>query len=67
MPEWSKGWAYAAGQGAWASTKYLDHIRQAFTVGRNDQNNWKFEVDTLKKYDKSNLFTNLLLDRLFTT
>jgi len=67
LPEWSKGWAYTAGQGPWTNTQFLDHIRQAFSVGRNDQNNWKFEVDTLNKYDKSNLFTNPLLDRLFTT
>ncbi|MFZ0494557.1 MAG: cholesterol oxidase substrate-binding domain-containing protein [Methylocella sp.] len=67
MPEWSKGWAYAAGQGAWSNTKFFDHIRQAFTPRGDDGNNWKFEVDTLKKYDKSNLFTNPLLDQLFTT
>jgi hypothetical protein len=66
LPEWSKGWAYTAEQGPWTNTKFLDHIRQAFTAGPNDQNNWKFEVDTLKKYDKSNLFTNPLLDQLFT-
>ena len=60
MPEWSKGWAYEAGQGPWSSTKFLDYIRQAFT-------DWKYEVDTLKKYDKFNLFTNSLLDQLFTT
>ena len=67
LPEWSKGWAYTADQGPWTSTQFLDHIRQAFTVGRTEQNNWKFEVATLKKYDKSNLFTNPLLDQLFTT
>jgi Cholesterol oxidase, substrate-binding len=66
MPEWSKGWAYAPGQGAWSNTQFFDHIRQAFTP-RSDGNNWKFEVDTLKKYDKFYLFTNPLLDRLFTT
>lgn len=60
MPEWSKGWAYEKGQGPWRSTKFLDHIRQAFT-------DWKYEVDTLKKYDKFNLYTNSLLDQLFTT
>lgn len=66
LPEWSKGWAYTK-QGAWTNTGFLDHIRQAFTAGPNDQNNWKFEVETLKKYDKSNLFTNPLLDQLFTS
>jgi hypothetical protein len=62
MPEWSKGWGYAAGQGAWTNPKFFKHIREAFT-----ENNWKFEVDTLKKYDRSNLFTNPLLEQLFTT
>lgn len=66
LPEWSKGWAYSANQGAWTDTKFLGHVRQAFTEGRNDQNNWKFTVDALKKYDKSNLFSNPLLDQLFT-
>lgn len=66
LPEWSKGWAYSADQGAWTDTKFLDHVRQAFTEGRNDRNNWKFVIDVLKKYDKSNLFTNPLLDRLLT-
>jgi len=59
LPEWSKGWAYARGEGAWANKNFLDHTRKAF------QNNWKVEVDTLKKYDKFNLFTNPLLDKLF--
>ncbi|MGH6813915.1 MAG: cholesterol oxidase substrate-binding domain-containing protein, partial [Methylocella sp.] len=62
LPEWSKGWGYKAGQGAWSDTLFFDHIRQAFTG-----NSWKFEVDTLKKYDKFNLFTNPLLSQLFTT
>lgn len=67
LPEWSKGWAYTANQGPWTNTQFLNHIRQAFTDGRTDQNNWKFEVNTLKTYDKANLFTNPLLDQLFTT
>ena len=66
MPEWSKGWAYQPGQGAWANKAFLDHIRNAFTAGRTDQNNWKFEAGALRKYDKHNLFTNSLLDKLFS-
>lgn len=66
MPEWSKGWGYT-GQGPWTSSDYFTFIRQAFSAGPNDQNNWKFEVDTLKKYDKYNLFSNSLLDQLFRT
>ena len=37
--QWSKGWGYMAGQGAWSNPQFFDHIRQAFT-----ENNWKFEV-----------------------
>jgi hypothetical protein len=59
LPEWSKGWAYASGKGAWANERFLDHIRKAFG------NNWKIEVEALKKYDKFNLFTNPVLDQLF--
>jgi FAD/FMN-containing dehydrogenase len=66
LPEWSKGWAYSTDQGAWTDARFLDHIRQAFTAGRTDQNNWAFAVDALNKYDKSCLFTNPLLRQLFT-
>jgi hypothetical protein len=67
LPEWSKGWGYTAAQGPWTSPTFFDHVRQAFTAGRTDQDSWKFQADALKKYDKSNLFTNPLLDQLFTT
>jgi hypothetical protein len=66
MPEWSKGWAYTS-NGPWTSSDYMESIRQAFTTGRGDQDNWNYEVATLAKYDKSNLFTNELLSTLFTT
>jgi Cholesterol oxidase, substrate-binding len=61
LPEWSKGWAYVRGEGAWANKNFLDHTRKAF------QNNWKVEVDTLGKYDEFNIFTNALLNKLFVT
>jgi FAD/FMN-containing dehydrogenase len=67
MPEWSKGWGYTAEGGPWTSAGFFEHIRQAFTDGRTDKNNWKYEVDTLKGYDQSNLFSNPLLDQLFKT
>jgi hypothetical protein len=60
LPEWSKGWAYARGAGAWANEGFLDHTRKALG------NNWKVEIDTLGKYDKFNIFTNPLLDKLFS-
>jgi hypothetical protein len=66
LPEWSKGWGYTADRGPWTNAAFFDHIRQAFTTGRSDQNTWKSQSDALKRYDKSNLFTNALLDQLFT-
>lgn len=66
MPEWSKGWAYTT-TGAWTNSDFMEFVRQAFTTGRGDGDNWNYEVATLAKYDKSNLFTNELLGTLFTT
>ena len=66
MPEWSKGWAYTS-NGAWTNSNYLESVRRMFTIGRGDEDNWNYEVATLAKYDKSNLFTNELLGTLFTT
>jgi len=65
MPEWSKGWAYTS-EGAWTNTAVMESIREMFTTGRSNDNNWNYEVATLAKYDKANLFTNPLLTRLFT-
>jgi hypothetical protein len=65
LPEWSKGWAYGSA-GPWTSTKFLQHVRTAYTAGRTADNNWDWEVATLKKYDGANLFGNAFLDGLFT-
>ena len=67
LPEWSKGWAYTAAQGPSTNSQFWISIRQTFTTGRDVQNNWKYEVDTLQKYDQSDLFMNPLLDQLFTS
>ncbi|HSC67946.1 MAG TPA: cholesterol oxidase substrate-binding domain-containing protein [Cellvibrio sp.] len=66
MPEWSKAWAYTDANGPWTNSAFLEHIRQAFSIGRDDNNNWTFERDTLKKYDRYNLFSNEFLDKLFS-
>ncbi len=66
MPEWSKGWAYTSSGGAWTNSAYMESIRQMFTTGRTADDNWNYEVATLARYDKSNLFTNELLGTLFT-
>jgi hypothetical protein len=65
MPEWSKGWAYTS-EGGWTNTAFMESIREMFTTGRSNDNNWNYEVATLAKYDKANLFTNPLLTALFT-
>jgi hypothetical protein len=70
MPEWSKGWAYTADgepdAGAWTNTDVLNTIRANFKTGTSGDDDWDYEVATLAKYDKSNLFTNALLATLFT-
>jgi Cholesterol oxidase, substrate-binding/FAD binding domain len=66
MPEWSKGWAYTS-DGPWTNSDYIESVRRLFTTGRGGEDNWNYEVATLAKYDKSNLFTNELLGTLFTT
>jgi len=65
MPEWSKGWAYTAEQGPWTNGPALEAIRQGYTTGRDQTNDWAYEVATLKKFDRHNLFSNPLLERLF--
>lgn len=63
LPEWSKGWAYSE-QGPWTSPDFLKKIREMFTEGRSADDNWNWEVATLKKYDPNNLFSNPFLDQL---
>ena len=43
----------------------LEAIRQGYTTGRDQTNDWAYEVATLKKFDRHNLFSNPLLERLF--
>jgi len=64
FPEWSKGWAYT-NQGAWQNQSVLQFIRQSFTTGRSNGDNWQYEVDALQKYDGHHLFSNAFLDQLF--
>jgi hypothetical protein len=42
-------------------------VRDAYTTGRASDQTWDWQVQTLRAYDKANLFGNALLDRLFTT
>lgn len=65
LPEWSKGWGYTAEHGAWSNPKFFEHIRSAFSMGRSDLNNWKWESETLMKYDRAGLFASPLLETLF--
>ncbi|HEY9231738.1 MAG TPA: cholesterol oxidase substrate-binding domain-containing protein, partial [Blastocatellia bacterium] len=66
MPEWSKGWAYTADNGPWTNQSYIAGIKETFTTGRNANDTWAWEVETLAKYDAANLFTNPFLTSLFT-
>lgn len=67
VPEWSKGWAYTTAEGAWTNPAFMSHIRETFTAGREASDNWNYQVNTLAKYDKYNLFENDLLQQLFVT
>jgi hypothetical protein len=66
LPEWSKGWAYTAA-GGWTNQPFINHVRQSFTTGRGPTDTWDWQVATLQKYDRSNLFSNPFLDALFRT
>ncbi len=65
LPEWSKGWAYTESSGGWTDPAFLAGIRAAFTDGRTATDDWNAVVATLQKFDRSNLFSNGLLDTLF--
>jgi hypothetical protein len=65
-PEWSKGWAYTSGEGAWTNAAVIQDMRETFTAGRSAGDTWSWEVQTLAKYDQGNLFSNPFLKQLFT-
>lgn len=64
-PEWSKGWAYTSDGGPWTNAAVLGAMRQSFTTGRAETNNWNWQAKTLASYDTAGLFTNAFLDQLF--
>ena len=65
-PEWSKGWAYTSGEGAWVNTAVIQAIRDTFTTGRPADDTWSWEINTLVKYDSANLFSNPFLSQVFS-
>lgn len=65
IPEWSKGWAYTPNEGPWNDPKFFEHIRQTFTISRESNDNWQYEINTLAKYDQYNLFLSPILENLF--
>jgi Cholesterol oxidase, substrate-binding len=62
-PEWSKGWAYTAGDdpktGAWTNPVFIAQIKQTFAE-------WSSTIATLDKYDSKNLYSNPFLATLMT-
>jgi hypothetical protein len=64
--EWSKGWAYTPGGGAWTDPTVLQRIRETYTTGRAADADWAWQVQTLAAHDAANLFTNRFLSQLFT-
>lgn len=65
-PEWSKGWAYTSANGAWTDAATIQKIRAGFNGGGQPEDDWKWEVETLAKYDSAHLFANPFLNQLFT-
>lgn len=65
VPEWSKGWAYTSNSGPWTNAAFLKRIGDTFMGTRDADDNWNYEVATLAKLDKHNLFVNPLLNDLF--
>jgi hypothetical protein len=65
MPEWSKGWAYTAPNGAWTNQDVIEDVREFFTTGRDANDNWDWEVATLAKYDAKNIFQSPLTVNVF--
>jgi len=65
-PEWSKGWAYTIGEGAWVNTAVIQAIRDTFTTGRPADDTWSWEINTLAMYDSANLFSNPFLSQVFS-
>lgn len=65
IPEWSKGWAYTPNEGPWNNPKFFEHIRQTFTTSRESNDDWQYEISTLAKYDRYNLFLSPILENLF--
>ena len=64
VPEWSKGWAYTPNGGPWTDPKFLEQIRETFTISRESNDNWHYQLTTLAKYDRHNLFLSPLLQKL---
>lgn len=60
-PEWSKGWAYTSDQGAWTNSEI---ITTEIPLEYNQPDQFDWTKRTLAKYDKSNIYTNTLLNSL---
>ncbi len=65
VPEWSKGWAYTPQNGPWSSDAFMQIVRNGFTQGRNADDNWAWQVDTMKRYDAHGLFFSPFTKQLF--
>ena len=63
-PEWSKGWAYT-NEGPWNNERFLAHTRNSFDEGHDADDNWNWQIETLQKYDRKNIFTSPFNQQLF--
>lgn len=65
LPEWSKGWAYVRGDGAWKNSAVIDGFRQTLSRDRATDDTWEWARATLARYDAKNLFQSPLTETLF--
>jgi FAD/FMN-containing dehydrogenase len=64
-PEWSKGWAYTVGGGAWTDASTISTtIPQAFRAGHRPSDAWDAARSRYEALDPQRIFTNALLDAL---
>ncbi len=65
-PEWSKAWAYTA-DGPWTNIELITSIRDSYNQSTDTPYTLEAAASTLARYDASNIFTNPLLQSVFSS
>jgi hypothetical protein len=64
-PEWSKAWAYTS-NGPWTNATTIQAIRAMYNQPTTAPFTFQWAANTLAQYDAAHLFTNPLLEALFS-